>query len=65
MRKGPNDIPLSGGWEMERLTRAKRYHRYGPGVGKYIKNGFTRRTRRLAREEINNELTDCQLTITS
>lgn len=51
MRKGPNDNKLVGGYEYERLTRAKRYHRFGPGVGRYIKNRFWRRIRRIWRDK--------------
>lgn len=61
MRKGPNSEPLSGGWEYDRLTRAKRYHKFGPGVGRYIKNGFWRRMRRLEKLRTKDELDDLWL----
>jgi len=56
MRKGPNDYPLSGGFEMERLTRAKRFHKFGPSVGRYIKARFWRRMRRIVRLQITQEI---------
>jgi hypothetical protein len=58
MRKGPNDEPLVGGYEYDRLTRAKRYHKFGPGVGKYIKRHFWRRVRRKRLLELRREIGD-------
>lgn len=56
MRKGPNDEPLQGGWEYDALTRAKRVHRFGPGVRNAIKSGFWRRLRRVWRERLARRL---------
>lgn len=56
MRKGPNSEPLKGGWEYDRLTRARRYHVFRAGVGKAIKAGFWRRIRRLEKLRAKREL---------
>lgn len=50
------EIPMKGGAEYDALTRWKWYMNWVPGERKAIKNGYRRRCRRQAKENIRLEL---------
>jgi hypothetical protein len=50
------EIPMKGGDEYDALTRWKKYLHWSPGQRKAIKRGYRRRCRRLAKENIQSDL---------
>ena len=49
-------IPFKGDYEHDALSRkSRKYHKFRPGVVKYIKRQYNKRFRKLAKEQLRND----------